>query len=498
LLSNPALYDEVPLPQTLPVILVVDDEQRSRETLQRVLSETFTVLTAANAIEAEACLLEHSVHVILCDQRMPGTDGVTFLKQVRQKWPEPVRMVISGYTEAKDIIAGVNEAGIYQYVTKPWEPEELLRSLQGAVQLYELHQDNQNASIEMKLAAETVRSVVDQKKATLKHHFDFERILHAENSPLRRICEMARKIAGYDISVLIMGESGTGKELMARALHYSSHRADKPFVVQNCGALPDELLESELFGSRRGAYTGAYENRTGLFEQANGGTIFLDEIGETSPAFQVKLLRALQDGEIRPLGAAKSQRVDVRVIAATNRELAKEVTAKRFRQDLYYRLAAFPLHLPPLRTRSMDIPLLAALCLGEAMRILAKPVEGFTDEALSCLRRYHWPGNVRELRNEIIRMVALSEEGSLGVAVLSDHIRHAAFRQGPVAEPESENGATLKERVEQLEARVIREHLIQYHGNISHVAEKLGLSRVGLRSKMHRYGLSKEDKTSIE
>ncbi len=224
---------------------------------------------------------------------------------------------------------------------------------------------------------------------------------------MREAIGLARRAACYDVSVLITGESGTGKELLARAIHHSSARGDKSFVIENCGALPDELLESELFGCKKGAYTGAYQDRIGLFEVADGGSIFLDEIGDTSPAFQVKLLRVLQEGEIRPLGAQRSRRVNVRVIAATNRNIEAEVAAGRFRRDLYYRIAAFPIHLPPLAERPGDIPIIAARILLEVNRAFNRRVPGFDPETLRLMQRYSWPGNIRELYNEIQRMCVL-------------------------------------------------------------------------------------------
>ncbi len=251
-------------------------------------------------------------------------------------------MIISGYSDSEDIIAGVNDAGIYRYITKPWHPEELLGVVRAAGQLFELQKENENAALEMKLTTHTLKRVVSEKKKVARQHFHFDRIVHGRARPLAATIGQARQSAAFDISVLITGESGTGKELLARAIHYGSHRADKPFVVENCGALPDELLESELFGCKKGAFTGAYQDRIGLFEVANGGTIFLVEIGETSPAFQVKLLRILQESEIRPLGAQKVRKVDVRVVAATNRDLEREVEAGRFRRDLYYRLGGVP------------------------------------------------------------------------------------------------------------------------------------------------------------
>lgn len=468
----------------LPIVLVIDDEVRSQEALERVLSEEFEVLRAANAEEAEAHLHSEMVHVILCDQRMPGRPGVEFLKQVRDQWPDPVRMIISGYTASEDIIAGVNEAGIYRYITKPWDPDALLATVRDAAALYRLQQDNETAGLEIKVSASRLQKAVADKKRVLRQAHHFDRLVHAPSSPVAEAVALAQRIAGYDISVLLTGESGTGKELLARAIHYTSARADKPFVVENCGALPDQLLESELFGSKKGAFTGAYEDRIGLFERANGGTVFLDEIGETSAAFQVKLLRVLQEGEIRPLGARLTRKIDVRVISATNRTLEDEVAAGRFRRDLYYRLAAFPIHMPPLRDRPMDVPLLADLLLAEAAKAFNTPVPTFTPAALARLCAHSWPGNVRELQNEVSRVVALAEGSQIDVDLLSPAIRRSA----PAAQGFA---GTLKDHVEALEARLLAEALERHGWNISRVADDLGLSRVGLRGKLQRYGIER-------
>jgi two-component system response regulator HupR/HoxA len=478
----------------IPIVLVVDDEVRSQEALRRVLSDDFEVLTASSATEAEVLLDAEMVHVILCDQKMPGCSGVDFLKTARQRWPDVVRMIISGYTDSEDIIAGLNQAGIYQYITKPWDPDELIRTVRQAVDAFRLQRENQNASLEIRVSEESLQRQVSAKRTVLRRRFDFDRILHAEASPMAAAIHTAAKIAQFDISVLITGESGTGKELLARALHYSSPRADKPFVVENCAALPDQLLESELFGAKKGAFTGAYEDRVGLFEQADGGTIFLDEIGETSPAFQVKLLRALQEGEVRPLGARLPRKVNVRVISATNRNLDADVQSDRFRRDLYYRLAAFCLHLPPLRERPMDVLLLADALLDETGRAFGKTVLGFTPEVQRCLLDYDWPGNVRELQNEIQRMVALTDHATIGVELLSPALtRGMSQRPGPADTPDGGAGdiQTLREKVEVLEEEVIREALERHHWNISRVADELGLSRVGLRAKLQRYGLER-------
>jgi len=473
-------------------VLVVDDEVRSLEALARTLEDEFTVFTAASAEDALAILRRELVTIILCDQRMSGMSGVEFLKRVRADCPDPIRIVISGYTDAEDIIAGVNEAGIWQYLLKPWHPEQLLLTLRGAADVYRLQQEHQRLSLELREAPPVLKQRVEAKRTEARRRFAADAIVRAPDSPLNRVCALAERIAPHDLSVLIAGESGTGKELVARAIHYASSRADRPFVVENCGALPDELLESELFGHKRGAFTGAYEDRIGLFQQADGGTIFLDEIGETSPAFQVKLLRALQEGEIRPVGSPRTLSVDVRVIAATNRELEADVQAGRFREDLYYRVAAVTLTLPPLRERVMDIEPLARAILERGRRQLGARMEGITPEAMACLEKYRWPGNARELQNEILRMLALADGPWLGVELLSPRVLQSVNEDAPpkLAVLSGLDGS-LKERIEQLEARILKETLTRHRWNKTRAAQELGLSRVGLRSKLARYQLDR-------
>jgi len=482
----------------LPSVLVIDDEVRSLEALRRTLEEDFEVFTAAGA-EAATTILEREasaggVQIILCDQRMPGTTGVEFLRGVRDRWPDSVRIILSGYTESEDIIAGVNEAGIYQYLLKPWQPEQLLVTLRNAHNVWRLQQENQRLSVELRAAEPVLKKRVEMKYERVKREFGLDGLIRAAGSPLDAVCTLIGKVAPFDLSVLISGESGTGKEMVARAIHYCSRRADKAFVVENCGALPDQLLEAELFGYKRGAFTGAYEDRAGRFQQADGGTIFLDEIGETSPAFQVKLLRVLQEGEFRPLGGARPVSVDVRVIAATNRDLEAEVREGRFREDLYYRLATVPLHVPPLRERPMDIPLLAERLLEASQKALGKNCEGFTGEAAACIAAYRWPGNVRELQNEILRMLALAETPRLGAELLSPRVLRTPVGETQAAELSLLAGMSggLKERMEQLEAQVVKEALIRHRWNKSRAAAELGLSRVGLRNKLERYGLEKK------
>lgn len=477
----------------LPTILIVDDEVRGLETFQRTLEEDFDVKIASTTEQAEVILSQEWVQVILCDQRMPKITGVEFLKKVRQQWPDVIRMIISGYTDSDDIITALNDAGIYQYITKPWQPDNLILTLKNATRLYDLQRQNEALSIELKMMPGQFDASLATKREQLRKNYQFEDgIVRSEDSRMNAVCQHIKQVAPYDVSVLIMGESGTGKELAARALHYNSLRWDKPFVVENCGALPDELLESELFGHKRGAFTGAVEDHLGLFERANGGSVFLDEIGEISPAFQVKLLRVLQNGEVRPLGSSCTRNVDVRVIAATNKDLEEEVNAGRFREDLYYRLATIEILLPPLRERREDIPVLARALLQSITQQLGKPASGFSSEALACMQAYHWPGNVRELQNEISHMLVTSQGDRLGAELLSPKVLRAAPEHSdiPLEQLAAPNG-TLKDRVETLEAIILKETLIRHQWNKSRAAHELGLSRVGLRSKLERYGLEK-------
>jgi two-component system response regulator HupR/HoxA len=267
-------------PDALPTVLVVDDEVRSQDAMRRTLDEDFVVLTASSAEEARELLQRHTVSVVLCDQRMPGTTGVAFLKEVRERWPEVVRIVISGYTDSEDIIAGINEAGIYQYILKPWSPDHLVESVRNAVEAQALQRQTRRLDLELRTSTRVLRQRTAEQIAQARSHFDFARLVRSPGSPLDAVCEMAARAARYDIPVLVLGESGTGKELLARAIHYASPRLTGPFEVENCAAIPDTLLESELFGHKRGAFTGAYEDHAGLFQRANGGTVFLDEIGE--------------------------------------------------------------------------------------------------------------------------------------------------------------------------------------------------------------------------
>lgn len=324
--------------------------------------------------------------------------------------------------------------------------------------------------------------------------------LIGQSAEIQAVIRSAQIVAATDVTVLIEGDTGTGKELMAKAIHMCSNRVDKKFITLNCAALPEALAESELFGHKKGAFTGAVEDRIGLFESANEGTIFLDEIGDISPAFQLKLLRVLQEKEIRPLGSNKRRPVDVRIVAATNKDLEEEVREGRFRQDLYYRLATFTIKLPPLRDRLEDIPYLTTFLLDEIMKELGKRVDGITTETMDCLQKYQWPGNVRELQNELKRMLVLVQTDKLEANLISPHILRATpdeLRTDMSLVTGSTNG-TLKDRIEQLESRVLKETLVRLSWNKTRAAEELGLSRVGLRSKLERYGIEQADQDVVQ
>jgi two-component system, NtrC family, response regulator HupR/HoxA len=465
-------------------VLVVDDEPRALETLRRTLEDEFEIFTAGSGDEGLQVLEQECVQVVVSDQRMPGMSGVEFLRTVRGRWPDTIRMILSGYTESEDIIRGINEAGIWQYLLKPWRPDQLLLTLQGAAQLWRLQQENQRLTLELRGSPEQLSQRVAVLRQRARARGGFDALTRAAESPLNALCVLAEKVASHDLAVLVTGESGTGKELLARAIHYGSPRADGPFVVENCGALPDTLLESELFGHKKGAFTGATESRIGLFQQADGGTLFLDEIGDTSPAFQVKLLRALQEGEIRPLGSPRPIAVDVRLIAATHRDLEADVAAGRFREDLYYRIAGVTLHVPPLRERPEDVAPIAEGLLrahGTADACLSA-------RALACLRAYAWPGNVRELQNEMRRALALADGPELGAELFTPRVREAAAAAVPVES--SVASGVLRHHVERVEAQLIRDAMERHHGNKTRVADELGLTRVGLRMKLAKLGLT--------
>ena len=475
-----------------PSVLVVDDDKKSVETLKRILKRQFTVFTATSAKEAEEILRYEYIQIVLCDHRMPEETGVSFLTHVKEEWPDVIRMLMSGYSSIEDTIRGINDAGIYQYIEKPWNADQLILTLNNAIQLFELQRENRLLSVELKVSSTHLKKEIKTKRNQLAETYACKEIIRTEDGILNGLIDKVCQIAKFDFPILVTGKSGTGKELFARAIHYNSNRAKGPFLAENCGAFPDQLLESELFGYKKGAFTGAYFDHIGLIEQAHGGTLFLDEIGEISPAFQVKLLRVLQEGEIRPIGQTKPRKVDVRIVAATNRNLEEEVREGRFREDLYYRLVGYIVQLPELQERKEDIPLLAQQYLEKLCQQYGRKNLGFSKQMMECLIRYRWPGNIREMQNEIGRVFMLSPiDQPLKAEFLSPRVLRAAPEEleMQIDWASSINGS-LKEKTAQIEKNIILETLIRLRWNKTKTAEELGLSRVGLRQKIERFGIT--------
>lgn len=467
-------------------ILIVDDQIEILNMLRRLLEKDYDVITASGGAEALENLKKQPVSVILSDQRMPKMDGVTFLNESKKIQPDAVRLMITGYADIEATIGAVNKANIYQYISKPFEPDDLRNILKEAVEQYKNARNNEDLQ---KQLLEKNKELAD---ANIELHKQFEKQLELGNlignSPqMLRVLKLTRKVVNTPTTVLLLGETGTGKEMLAKIIHYNSNQKDNMFVVQNCGAIPDTLLQSELFGHVKGAFTGAIKDKKGLFELADRGTIFLDEIGDTSPALQQGLLRVLQEGEIKPVGSTDSKKVEVRVIAATNRDLLGEVKSGRFREDLYYRLSVFPIILPPLRERREDIPDLVHYFLDKYANRIGKHIKGIDGQTLQILKNAEFPGNIRELENEIERIITLSEDDSmLTVDLLSPRFRNNEMKFGKSIIEES----NLKKAVENLERNMITQALKKTRGNILRSAKELGISRVGLHKILKRYEIS--------
>lgn len=455
-------------------VLVVDDEPRVLDALEAVLAAEFRVLRAEGGEQALRLLPGADVAVIVTDYRMPGMTGVELLRRSQDVAPGAVRIVLTAYTDVDSLMDAINTGRIYHFVPKPWDPNELLIIVRRAAERYTLARDNARLRDELELAVNALRREAAESRV---QSLAFEGLIGAL-SGLRKVVDLARKVLDTDTTVLLLGETGTGKELFARLIHHNGPRRSAKFVAQNCGALPESLLESELFGHTRGAFTGATAERKGLFEEADGGTIFLDEVGEMSPAMQLRLLRVLQEGEIRRVGASAPRMVNVRVLAATNTDLEADVEAGRFRKDLYYRLNVFPIRLPPLRERVEDIPTLAEHFLRVYRERARRAVPSIAPEAMRCLRAYPFPGNVRELENEIERAVAMADPGqAISLEHLSERIRNTGERP---AAPQ-----TLNDAIEQLKRRMIEDALREC-GSKTRAAERLGLTRQSLQQMLRR------------
>jgi len=459
------------------LVLVVDDEPDILRAFAFNYGDDFQVLTAESGARGLALLETHEPAVIVADQRMPAMSGTDFLERSMVLRPDAVRIILTGYTDIDAIVQAINRSRIYRYVTKPWESEELRLTLRRAVEAFHLVRENGRLVEELRRANERLAA----ENAYLRESERPQEIV-GDSAAMHGVLELVARVTGSRSTVLIEGETGTGKELVARAIHAGGPRRDHLFVAVNCATLSEGLLESELFGHRRGAFTGATEDRKGLFEVASGGTLFLDEISETSAGLQAKLLRVLQEGEVRPVGENRARMVVTRVIVATNRNLEDELKAGRFRDDLYYRLRVFPIRLPPLRERREDIPALARHLLGRLARQVKKPVAEPTEETLALLARYPFPGNVRELANELERAVLLAEPGApITDDLLSERLQEAA---GDGAAP-----SLLQHRANAFEREQIEAALARASGVKTHAAEELGITYRGLLKKMKRLGM---------
>jgi two-component system response regulator AtoC len=402
---------------------------------------------------------------------MPKMDGLNFLNEAKKAGVDSTIIMMSAYGTV-DIAIEAIKLGAYDYISKPFKPDEVILTLKKAEERERLRREN-----------ELLRKEV-------KKEYSFENII-SKNKQMQRIFEVITKVAQYKSTILITGESGTGKELVARALHYNTDRAQNPFVAVNCGAIPENLLESELFGHAKGAFTDAIRTKKGLFEEADGGTLFLDEIGELPPQLQVKLLRVLQEGEIRRIGESKSIQVDVRIVAATVKDLVKEVNEGRFRDDLFYRINVLPIHIPPLRERNEDIPLLTAHFIRKYSEAMSKNVVGIDSRALEALMEYKWYGNVRELENTIERAIVLADRENIEIENLPLEIQN--FQEEIPLEPLAEEEYSIKKSSRFLEMNLIKKALKKTKGNHTHAAKLLEISHRALLYKIKEYGIVEED-----
>ena len=454
-------------------VLVIDDERSMRDMLEIFLGrEGYAVQCCSSAGDAlEALKMEGPFDLAISDINMPGLSGFDFLRQARIDYPDMPVLMITAYSSPDSAVEAM-KLGAEDYITKPFRIEEIKARISAAIERRRLAEEN-----------------VELQKL-LESRFGFESIV-GNSTCMRKVFEVIERVSEMDATVVISGESGTGKELIARALHYHGKGRNGPFVTVNCGALVETLLESELFGHRKGAFTGADADRKGLFETAADGTLFLDEITETSSALQVKLLRAIQEREIVPVGDTRPVKVDLRILVATNRDLAKEVREGRFREDLFYRLNVIHIEVPPLRERREDVPLLIDHFLKAICDRREIPVPAFSQDAMKALMSYGYPGNVRELENIVERGVAMAAEDIIGVDLLPPEVgrMEGVFREPGDQPPEMTQLDALLERYER---QIIEKALDQAGGNRTRAAESLGVSFRSLRYRLKKYGMAEE------
>jgi two-component system response regulator AtoC len=451
-------------------VLIVDDEEPMRHLLSVFLRDRgYEVRAAANGEDALKELSARDYDLVLSDVRMPRMDGLALLREVQRLRPELTFIVMSAYGTHDTAIEAM-KAGAYDYVSKPFKPDEVLLVLKKAEERERLARENRRLRTE------------------LAFEYRFENLVGSSEA-MSEVLRQVRKVAPIKTTVLLSGESGTGKELVARALHELSPRAAMPFVAVNCGAIPADLVESELFGHVKGAFTDASRDKKGLALEADGGTLFLDEVGELPLQLQVKLLRFLQEEEVRPVGGTRPQRVDVRVVAASVRDLGAAVRAGQFREDLYYRLNVVGVRLPPLRERAGDIPLLVRHFLSRYARLRSDaPIEGVTDEALAAMESYRWPGNVRELEHAIERAAVLCDGPLIREEDLPEAVRGGAAPAPPAMALPGES-LSIKRATRAVEEELIRRALHRTNGNRTRAAELLDLSYRALLYKIKEYGI---------
>lgn len=457
-------------------ILIVDDEASLRTALFRALDKKgYQVITASTRKEAETISQsEKPIDLALVDLRLPDGDGLDFMGQLKMIHAKAQVIILTGYGTIENAVEATRR-GAFHFVTKPFNLDEIISLIDRALSQGRLEKENQ------------------QLRSALHKKYRFDNII-GQSEAITHVLEMIERVSDSDSTVLVMGESGTGKELVAKAIHYNSHRTERPFIPINCGAIPGELLESELFGHLKGAFTGAVANRIGRFEMADTGTLFLDEIGDMNPSLQVKLLRVLQERKFEPVGSTKTIAADVRVIAATNVDLEEAVSDGRFREDLYYRLNVIPIRIPALRERRSDIPLLFHYFMEEFNRSRSRNLQGVTSEAMTLLMNYGWPGNIRELENLVERLAILKGSGIVDVADLPEKYRRELSVSLDTSRLDiPDNGMDFNSAVDAYENALIMRALEKTGWNRNQAALLLKLNRTTLVEKIKKKGLRPPD-----
>ena len=461
-------------------IMVIDDEPIVLKSCDRILSEEgYDVQTVQTGTEGIQRLTKEKFDIVLTDLKMPDISGMDILERIIESYPDLVVIMITGYSTVQTAVEAM-KLGAYDYVPKPFTPEELIEAVDKALEKKK-HDDR---SIYPRVEESEVRDGLHN--------------LLGKSERMQEVYRMIKRVAPTNATVLIHGESGTGKELVARAIHYQSERSDRRFIAADCSALPPSILESELFGHVRGSFTGATDTRPGLFEIADGGTLFLDEISNISLEVQGKLLRVLEEREFKPVGSSEIRQVDVRFIAATNRDLKAMVSDSSFREDLYYRLNVFPITVPPLRERREDIPLFAYYFLDQLAKEAKKELKGFSADAMDLLMQYHWPGNVRELKNVIERLVIMSDEELLGRKHLRRTMKDSNVDMDHSAPRTREELKEVKKQIreeatEDVERAFIIQALSRNDWNVTKAAEDTGMQRPNFQALMRKHGIRLKD-----